>query len=439
MYATMIACAFASCSKDEDGVDVGGGNGEANATLEVQLVGPTTKAMPAQGVDAEIKNLALVVFNAGVVETVGTADGEAGAGKAVKTGGIKPGNKEIIVLANVGKGGITDGMSKADVLALTRTIENETAANGFSMNSAVIPVTVAASGTTYVGYDDGEGKAEQASYQRVGAPVKLYRNVARIHMNTVVKGAVNATQYPSAAINITKVFVLHGHNKTTLVGSNGAEWGATDWSVAKANTAPANYVNGAANETYAKWVKYMVDGSFTKVYQYITTPTLYTPIADGDYERVIANKEAIASGDVAPFYTYENTEANQTDDNFNTLLVVQADFSYTGLDKNGNSTTITEAGRFYPIAVGYGSILAELTADYNGLRGAAAGAAPVVSGVLRNLKYVVNLTITGPGYETPFGPKPDGGNPGGEGGDTFMDAKVRVVDFGTVTQEETVE
>ena len=47
LYATMVACAFASCSNDDDPIDNGGGNETPNAeaVLEVKVATPAlTKA-----------------------------------------------------------------------------------------------------------------------------------------------------------------------------------------------------------------------------------------------------------------------------------------------------------------------------------------------------------------------------------------------------------
>lgn len=450
LYATMVACAFASCSKDDtEIVGPDGPDAEANATLEVKIVNPATKAMPAAGDDAEIKSLALVVFNGTggtAVETVGsTAGSTESIATSVKTGSIKPGMKDILVLANLTTAEIAtlSGKTKAEVLAMTRTLSAETADNGFSMNSGIMNVSVGASGTTYVGYEAiPTGAVDGSTLQSKAAPVKLYRNVAKIKINKVNKGEINGSQYPGAAIEIKQVFILHGHNKTTLVGEGAAEWGATTWATAAANKATVNYMNGATSGEsgeYAGWVKYMKDGKFNKVYNFIENADLYATMAEGDYVRTMAAATITSEDAVAPFYTYESTEAV---DGYRTLLVVQADFSYTGKDETGTSKTIIEEGRFYPIAVGYsGTTVKDNLSAYKGLRGAGADATIDVAGVLRNLEYSVNLTITGPGYETPFGPKPDGGDPEhpGEGGDTFMDAKVVVVPFGTVTQDDTIE
>ena len=45
---------------------------------------------------------------------------------------------------------------------------------------------------------------------------------------------------------------------------------------------------------------------------------------------------------------------------------------------------------------------------------------------MRNLQYNTTITVTGPGYKTPVGPKYD---------ETFFDVKVEVVPFGEVDQD----
>ena len=449
MYATMIACAFASCSKDDDPVVTpDGGNAEANATLEVRVGRAETKALP--GTDAaedNLNNLSLLVFNGtsatATLEAIGTEAGEAGAGKAVKTESIKPGNKNVVVLANIDLSKTTPvvkvGMSYAEFLTaqLTFTNEKATTAEGFTMNSKVYPVTVIASKINYMGYnEDASSNSETKEYLQGDAKpvIKLYRNVAKIVLNTVALGTVNPDQYPGAKLTLKEVFVLHGHTKTTIVGENAAQWGPINVTGA--------YLNGASNTLYADtWVKYMqtpVDGkTLTPVYNFITASTYAQE--DSYLPRTLSGASfTYNERNIAPFYVYENTESTATNGtDYCTLLVVKADFTY---NKVGGGTQ-TETDRYYPVAVGYNAAGAANTTDFSILtrsddfKGLRSGVTP--AGVLRNLQYLVNLKITGPGYKTPFGPKPDGGD-GGDG-DTYLDAQVKVIGFADVIQNGEVE
>lgn len=101
--------------------------------------------------------------------------------------------------------------------------------------------------------------------------------------------------------------------------------------------------------------------------------------------------------------------------------MIKGDYSYTDV----NGATKTETDRYYPVAVGV-SGNPSLPISFTGL----SHGRSVTSGVLRNLWYKVSMTVAGPGYETPFGPKP-----GDEDGDTFLSVKCQVVEFGAVDQD----
>ncbi len=99
MYATMIACAFASCSKDDEIPTPGTEPAAEGTTLSLQIAAPTlTKA--DESVDADINTLSMLVFEESnnTLEAIGTKDGDNLWTKAVE---VKAGSKSIIVLANV--------------------------------------------------------------------------------------------------------------------------------------------------------------------------------------------------------------------------------------------------------------------------------------------------------------------------------------------------
>ena len=94
-------------------------------------------------------------------------------------------------------------------------------------------------------------------------------------------------------------------------------------------------------------------------------------------------------------------------------------FTYTGVTH--------AASRYYSVAVGYDN-MPGVTITNPVLLGAIAR---TETGVLRNLQYDVNLTVKGPGWETPFGPDAKD--------NTALDVKVEVVPFGQVSQDVEIE
>ena len=51
--------------------------------------------------------------------------------------------------------------------------------------------------------------------------------------------------------------------------------------------------------------------------------------------------------------------------------------------------------------------------------------------VRRNIQYVISLTVSGPGAVNPFIP--------GSAEDTYLDATVKLVPYGMVTQDEDID
>lgn len=409
LFATMFACAFASCSSDDDPViDNGGGEEAADATLEIQIKTPSTTKTVIPEQDAEIKSLQLVVFGTDdKVAYLGTTKGKAGENKSVKTN-VKSGRQEVLVLANSNTA-ITVGMEKANILAMEKSFTTENAENGFSMNSRIFTVDVRAGKTNYIGYQESElvdDIREGVAYIIDTNPVKLYRNVAKIVLKTVrISPNIDEERYPDATLNIKSAFLLHAHTKTKIASST--EWGAIN--------IPGAYLNGSSNDDYAKWVAYMQGKD--KIYPYIETPIYNTEDA---YKTSFDSEGSISDGNTK-FYAYENTEAEEA---YRTLLVVEADFNYNPKGDN-NEEPVTSSGRFYPIAVGYSGSLDFSKVDFADLRG------DNLEGLLRNLEYNVELDVKGPGYTTPFGPQGDE--------DTFLDVQVKVVAFGQVNQSTEIE
>lgn len=413
LYATMFACAFASCSSDDDPViDNGGGEEAADATLEIQIKTPSTTKTDMPTDDAEIKSLQLVVFGTdGRVAYLGIEKGKAGENKSVKTN-VKSGIQEVLVLANANANIVVGQTSKSQVLEMEKSFTTENAEKGFSMNSGIFTVNVEAGKTNYVGYTDNEVIDEirvGTAVVKSNDPVKLYRNVAKIVLKTVkISDGIDEKRYPNASLKIKSVFLLHAHTKTKIATT--ANWGAIN--------IPGAYLNGAANQIYQDWVTYMATYVEKKIYPYITDSKIYG--FENSYEKSFESLNEIKDGE-EKFYAYENTEAKE---GFRTLLVVEADFYYTpegeGIDP------VASQGRFYPIPVGYdGSDFDNIGADFTGLR------AGKLEGLLRNLQYNVELGIKGPGYTTPFGPDGDV--------DTFLDVQVEVVEFGQVRQSTEIE
>lgn len=419
LYATMIACAFASCSNDDDPIDNGGGNETPNAeaALEVKVATPAlTKADDVT--DKTISSLAVLVFDVktGRLESKGVDKaGKAGASSVIAEK-ITAGAKRVLVLANVGSkvsgytAGLTGGVEYSTVLNDTKDFAEEVDGT-LSMNSGVYNVDIQAGVTNYLGYTEDQAKEYKGHYlsQAEGKTVKLYRNVAKIVLSKVQVTA-DATKYKDATLDIENVFILHANKTTKLVGAEGASWGTTV-------TDSYSYLNGASNEDYADtWVKYMTGKEDKKVQNYITSSS-YEKYEGFDWaltQNGITSKAAWGPKN-AFSYVYENTSKD-----IYTLLVVKGKFKY-GEVKNPES-------RYYSVAIGKDGFEDGYSAPdgFEGSRGEGN-----LNGTVRNLQYNVELKVAGPGYTTPFGPKAED--------DTYLDVKVEVVGFGTINQSTEIE
>lgn len=418
--ATMVACAFASCSND-DGIDNGGGKTPEGATaqLEVKITAPAiTKAVDQS---ATIASLGVLVFDASSnkLETKGIdVAGEAGEGKSVVADNLTAGQKKVLVLANMKSkmDSYTTSTTLDDVLADTQTFSAAEKDGSLSMNSQVYTVTVKAGVINYLGYgsanpsdDPDNNYLTQAGEQ----PVKLYRNVARIVLKSI-KVTAKEEKYTNAKFTVNRVFVLHG-NKTTKVAT-AEPWGST-------MPAVLNYLNGCTNTEYAAWVSFM--SGKTEKQAYLKANNYEDALALG-FSNTVSGQSLTYNQEWTPtdqsFYVYENTSTD-----LYTLLVVEGKLEYG--DVTGDAAEL----RFYSVAIGK-----------DGIRGidAATGVYPVpanfdgnrdggLTGAVRNIQYNVELQVAGPGYTTPFGPDAKD--------ETSLDVQVEVVNFGAVNQQVTIE
>ncbi|HJG98060.1 MAG TPA: fimbrial protein [Parabacteroides johnsonii] len=417
MYATMIACAFASCSNDDVPTpDNGNPDAEGGTSLTVKF----DKAADTKA-SGDITSLSMLVFNAdGKLEVVGTKattpaveEGSDAVAHAELTAGVK----EVALIANyivptTGEQSLI-GKTKAEVFAtLNKTFDSELEVEGtLTMNSKIYTGVVVAAeknnvfgfATAPAGYVNVEGLTDTD----LKSPVKLYRNVAKVVLNKIsTKMAENSNKprYSDPQLVLKEIFILQGHKKTNLIGENWGQYATTnvddEWCSAYAHTDEWTekddlytlVENPTVPENTPSWIKTTITGTVTTLNAYET-----------------ANS----------FYVYENTDLDNR-----TLLVVKGDFSY----KINDTDRKIESDRYYTIALGENfqvsagesNVASELLA----LRGVT-GNDGKYNGLYRNLQYDLTLTVTGPGYQTPGG----GGDP------TTLDVQCVVVPFGQVNQD----
>ena len=417
MYATMIACAFASCSNDDVPTpDNGNPDAEGGTSLTVKF----DKAADTKA-SGDITSLSMLVFNAdGKLEVVGTKattpaveEGSDAVAHAELTAGVK----EVALIANyivptTGEQSLI-GKTKAEVFAaLNKTFDSELEVEGtLTMNSKIYTGVVVAAekknvfgfATAPAGYVNVEGLTDTD----LKSPVKLYRNVAKVVLNKIsTKMAENSNKprYSDPQLVLKEIFILQGHKKTNLMGENWGQYATTnvddEWYSAYAHTDEWTekddlytlVENPIVPENTPSWIKTTITGT-------VTTSNAY---------------ETVNS-----FYVYENTNLTNR-----TLLVVKGDFSY----KINDTDRKTESDRYYTIALGENFQVSagesNVASELLTLRGVT-GNDGKYNGLYRNLQYDLTLTVTGPGYQTPGG----GGDP------TTLDVQCVVVPFGQVNQD----
>lgn len=439
LYATMIACAFASCSNDDDPIDNGGGQGtpvaKDEAVLVVNMTGVDTKANIVPDENAiNVEATRVIVFNgtddAALVEAVGKVNQSSNEDNKIT---LSPGNKKVLVLANY-TGAITKGSTTFKTLK-EATIDFKSSEGAYlTMNSAVFTVSLEAGQVNYLGYTEAfvnDGNKGYYLSDAAGKPVYLYHNVAKVILNNItVDNSSVESQYPNPQLDVKKVFILHAHKNSKLFSE--AAWGATNVADGYLNAQET----GPGAESYAVWTAYMTGK--TKIFNYLASPGTeegyevegyVTPISLGWKTGIGTEVEAWSAWDNSnnkTFYTYENPTTNETESDLYTLLVVKGDFSYDGY-KDGKPVRQKDENRYYSVAVGITGFNGgyDIPQNENGLTAGLRGSKG--NGVIRNLQYKVGMTVKGPGYTTPFGPKGDQ--------DTFLAVNAKVVEFGSVDQD----
>lgn len=440
LFGTMIACAFASCSNDDDPINNIDGEtpvGKNEAVLVVQTAGLQSKAVVDVTGENTLATTSVIVFNGtgdgAEIEAVGEANTGSAETKSIK---LTPGNKMVLVLANVNAKdlGFVIGASYGSLKDKTIDFGTYEGAN-LSMNSAVYKVSLAAGKKNYLGYAGTTDATKQYLKNTGEAPVYLYHNVAKVSLNSIIvenKKGADKTQYPNPELKVKSVFVIQAHKNSKLF-TEGA-WGATN--------VTDSYLNAVTNTEYAStWVAQM-SGVKEKVFSYLergyeNDGYAVVPFGSGislGFDTDGHNYASWSDSNNKTFYVYENDADGADKGDIYTLLVVKGDFSYDGLNDAGTAKERhTDYDKYYPVAIGVMKDGYTLPSGVVGLDPALRGgtAETKYTGVIRNIQYRVNMTVSGPGYNTPFGPVP--------ADNTFLFTNVEVVEFGAVNQDASFE
>lgn len=379
IYATMVACAFSACSNDDD-PNIPDPALELDATLTVAFSsvgnnGSTLKSLTKADTDNQYKTIGkigIAVFNAGAMSSMAEGalisyaeqDNSEGADTTACVS-VKSGTVKVLVVANP-----TVDMFKSykDYNGYLTAISNASIdESSLLMSSKVYSVTVdkgrntIAADASNVFKKDGNDNSGKTI---LGENIKVYRNVARVEVPKITvnprSGFGKEGQY--AKFTLKSIYVSNVRSSVSVFGQADNFWCPV------VNTG-ANLIKGSTiygdRTTYSKYIK------------------LFSSDNVIDYSGTTAEKTFTD----ARIFVYDNSSIStiaEPKDNA-TLLVIRGDYEYKTV----------EGGEVIKSEDAYWTTVINNTDPVSGDVGF-----PSHCGVLRNVKYLLNVTITGPGSGT---------------------------------------
>ena len=459
LFGTMIACAFAACSNEDDPIPnvdptPTPETGTADLTIVVKNLTKSTQTKAGEDENAKegeatIHNLFVALYNENgtflqVSDLTANKDGETtDSNNEIKFEGLKAGaSYRALAFANVPKDALS---ATANSFELTSDyyVLSGAGANGLPMSSGISPVFTLVEGENYYGYSSAAG----GNSIEPGKPLGLIRNVARVELRALsldmTQVKVNSSQkYKSGTIKFVPkdVFVLHGRKKANVADqdmSNTAWFNLPDkvWGNIAATYETADgddYYSGTNSSNSFGCFAGTVDATnYIKVLS--TAETTYTQSWDGT---TITGDREITLANSLYFYVLPNNQTKaareqdgQEEDGQASVLdkttlaselVISGEVYIKAIMNDNTSWTFGEEStpvlRYWPIKIGTDGLGSEDT--YYGQ-------------VHRNVVYNISATIAGNGYADPTLPKGD------PTADLFV--KTMVMNWGTATQAPVIE
>ena len=458
LFGTMIACAFAACSNEDDpipNVDPTPEAGTADLTIVVKNLAKNTQTKADEGIDtnakadeAKIYSLFVALYNEDgtflqVSDSPVNKDEETtDTNNEIQFTGLKAGaSYRALAFANVPKTALTATANSFDLTSEYFVFTGESA-KGLPMSSGISPVFTLKEGENYYGYTNTTGGNSIES----GKPLGLIRNVARVELNSL---SLDMTQvkvegqqkYKSGTVKFVPedVFVLHGRKKANVADQ---ETENIDWfnvpNVVWGNIA-ATYASGDEDKYYSgtnnsnKFSRFAgtVDAD-NYIKSLSSTETTYTQTWTN---ATIAGSKEISIKEDLYFYVLPNNQneaareqVEPTDGTTFVLnkltlaseLVISGKIYIKAIMNDGTSWKYGEENtpilRYWPIKIGI-----EGLEDSNTYYGQ----------VHRNVVYKISATIAGNGYADPTIPKDD------PTADLFV--KTMVMNWGSASQSPVIE
>lgn len=385
IYATMVACAFSACSNDDD-PNIPDPAQELDATLTVAFnaVGSNGSGLKSQtksnAQGSEVGKIGIAVFNDGAMTNMAT--------------GALINYKERIANTDTDTTDCIDAKAGAvNVLVVVnppeKVFEGKTTLEGFkeaisaaNLNSAQ-PLMASAT----ISYDLKKGRNVASTDAATLFPVadnrftdniKVFRNVANIDLESITLRP-RADFATDAKLVVSKAFIMHYRSNVKVFGV------ATAWCPV-VNDASDNIVSNSTG-----------------------TEGIYTHSFSQD---ITGTSEVKVSAENGEFFVYDNSSSTRIASvEKATALVIQGTYTYTA----SNGQTVTSENAYWTVYINNNETASNVTNDsgYTNLSH---------FGVLRNVKYVINATITGPGSDDPETPT----------GAASITSNIEIVPWGTV-------
>lgn len=410
LYATMVACAFSACSNDDD-PNIPDPAVKMDATFTTAFIPVGNSGSPLKSTtkapdDAygTVNKIGLAVFDNGAMGNAmapGTLlsyvekanDVDTTACVAAKSGAVK-----VLVIANP-TANMFDKINTLDGF-LDKISKEEIDTNNLLMSSKVYDLKLNVGRNVMVGTLSGSVFASNTTADQVikEENIKVYRNVARVEVPSItVNPREGFGKGKGATFTLSKVFVANVRPSVRVAGKNGVTGlfsAETAWS--SVVNSEATLVKGGATESDAKYSKA------------IPTTIEYTAsdIATG-------KKETIEGAQLFVYDNASNAVIASPEENA-TLLVLKGTYSYI----TDAGTTSTSDQAYWTVAINNSTPVGGGDKDF-----------PAHCGVLRNVKYVMNVTITGPGSGT-IDPNSNAAS---------LTSKIEVVSWGEVVLDPSID
>lgn len=430
LFATMFACAFASCSSDDDNsnpVVTPDGDGVAEIMVNPDLLRGNieSKASTKAPIDESVYDKYLVyVFNKASGNNLG--HGQPGTAFTVTD---NPGQVDVMVVSNVDN--IFTGLEgKAAVFEKTKNFNNNeesgvSSTETTSQSSHLYTFMLQSGKTNKIGYKSEEVKPDDGEVLITPEKIQLYRHVAKVVLNKITVDVKKINEngseviYSNPKLKVKSAFILNAQYSTKLAAAG--RWGSVF------NEKGTTVMGSVDLAQFNKWI------TGAKELAKKLTEVPYIPVdvektADNykdhsNYESsftdvvITTSKPEVFSTD-NDFYVYESTNISNP-----TLLVVEGEFSYDNPIVGGQPERYEENG-YYTVQLGVGDLTASLDTDLF------PNAPTKNMGVRRNIQYNVNMTVRAPGSQNPLIPNTKVG---------YLDTQIELVDYGVVSSDSTFE